>query len=486
MINRLKNSWTYATPLLTSVALSACTSAYVVNSEISQKPSYEVPIVSVSKAVETGEKPRSLANDISDLSAFNPSDQVRSLDQYILLALEESSELKSAFEGYKAALEKSPQVSTLPDPTLNYGYFLKEVETRVGPQDQRVGVMQPIPWFGKLSLKGEIADSEAQAAYYAFLSRKNKLVANVTSAFLELAYLEQATDITEANLELLKRWEQVLSQRYRSQSGTQANLIKVQVELGTLEDKLRELRDLRAPLASRLNSLLNRSSGEQIEITESALEKATPLVTSIELEQAALEARLDSANPDLLFLEALHEAKERGVLLAHKNFYPDFGVGADYVFVGDRDMAGSESGDDALVAMFSVTLPLYRTKYEAGLSQAKKERRSIEEQKKAKSFELTSALAKSLFDVKDSSRKIELYKHTLVPKAEESLESNYTAFEAGESSFLDLLDAERIYLQFKLALAREQADFQIANANLRALLGDYSPLGEDVLAKGVR
>ncbi|MCB0331242.1 MAG: TolC family protein, partial [Bdellovibrionales bacterium] len=207
---------------------------------------------------------------------------------------------------------------------------------------------------------------------------------------------------------------------------------------------------------------------------------------ALELNQEVLEGQLSKTNPDLLYIDSIIQAKEGGVELANKNFYPDFGIGADYVFVGDRGSAGSESGDDALVGMFSITLPLYRSKYKAGLSQAKSEKRSAEEMKKAKTYALHSQLAKGIFDIKDSDRKIKLYEHTLVPKAEESLESTYTAFEAGESTFLDLLDAERIFLEFKLSLARAQADYQIANAELSALLGDFSSVEDNRMAKGVQ
>lgn len=411
-----------------------------------------------------------------------------SLDDYILFALKASSELKSAFASYRAALQKSPQVSTLPDPTLNYGYFIKEVETRVGPQEQKVGLMQPIPWFGKLSLKGEIADSEAKAAFYAFLAKKNKLVTDVTDAYFELAYLKSASEITDANFELLKRWEQVVAQKYRSQTGTQADLIKVQVELGKLEDKLKELKDLEAPLLARFNALLNRESYLAVSVSQDALAVFSDELRKrfTKLDQQVLESSLAENNPELLYVDALIEAKNSGIDLANKNFYPDFGIGADYVFVGDRGSAGSESGDDALVGMFSITLPLYRSKYKAGLSQAKSEKRSAEEMKKAKTYALHSQLAKGIFDIKDSDRKIKLYEHTLVPKAEESLESTYTAFEAGESTFLDLLDAERIFLEFKLSLARAQADYQIANAELSALLGDFSSVEDNRMAKGVQ
>ena len=417
----------------------------------------------------------------SDVATSLPDNPT--LDDYLLFALKNSATLKASFLSYKSSLLKAPQVSTLPDPVLSYGYFFQQVETRVGPQQHKVGVMQPIPWFGKLSLKESIANHEARAALYSFLLKKNQLASQVVSAYFELAFLEQATQITEANLELLKRWEQVVTQRYRSQTGTQADLIKVQVELGKMEDKLQELSQLKQPLLSRFNALLNRRSDAPTEIDPKGLEgtSISPMQTS-EVSQGNLEQKLPEHNPELLLLEALTKAKEAGIDLANKNFYPDFGIGADYIFVGDRDSAGSESGDDALVGMFSITLPLYRSKYKAALSQAETDKAAILQMKTAKFHELSAELAKTIFETTDSRRRIRLFRDTLIPKADESLESTYTAFEAGESTFLELLDTERSVLDFQLSLARAQADLQIASAKLRSLLGDYSK--EDALTEG--
>jgi outer membrane protein TolC len=409
------------------------------------------------------------------------------LDNYILAALTESAELKSAFADYQAALQRNPQVSALPDPMLSYGYFIKEVQTRVGPQQQRVGLSQPIPWFGKLSLKGEIADLEAQAMYYRFLSIKNRLVHSVVSSYLELAYLKRATQITDANLELLKRWEQVAAQRYRSQTGTQADLIKVQVELGKLEDKLRGLNDLRLPLLAKFNGILNRTTSEEVVLPSDLLSQLASITTSsLDLDnQNELENFIKRANPELLAIQSFIKAKEQGIKLANKSFYPDFSLGADYIAVGSREQASSESGDDALVAMLSVTLPLNRDKYRAEVSEAESKKLATKQMLRSKEFALRSELAQTIFNIKDSERRVKLYRDTLVPKADQSLESSYTAFEAGKSSFLDLLDAERVSLDFQLSLARALADSVISKTALSSLLGEYSEAEQQTI-KGTR
>jgi len=135
--------------------------------------------------------------------------------------------------------------------------------------------------------------------------------------------------------------------------------------------------------------------------------------------------------------------------------------------------------------MFSISLPLNRHKYRAGLTQAKTEQSSAEEMKRSMLFELEAELAKTAFSIKDSLRRVRLFRDTLIPKAEESLESTYTAFEAGKASFLDLLDAERALLDFQLSQVRAQADLRISDASFSALLGDYSEL-ELETGKGAR
>ncbi|MHC4153562.1 MAG: TolC family protein, partial [Planctomycetota bacterium] len=72
------------------------------------------------------------------------------LQDYLRLAALNNAGLKAAFEEWKAALEQVPQARSLPDPRFTYGYYIREVETRVGPQQNRLGIMQVFPWFGEI------------------------------------------------------------------------------------------------------------------------------------------------------------------------------------------------------------------------------------------------------------------------------------------------------------------------------------------------
>jgi len=126
-----------------------------------------------------------------------------SLDDYLDLAAERSPALKSAFYNWKAAIERSDYAGALPDPLLSYGYFIENIETRTGPQNQRIGLRQSFPWFGTLGTRKEMASKSADAAYQQFESERLKLLYRVKSAYYDYYFLARDIDITRANLELM-------------------------------------------------------------------------------------------------------------------------------------------------------------------------------------------------------------------------------------------------------------------------------------------
>ena len=413
---------------------------------------------------------------LPSIAAESESRDPDTLDEYIHYALENSASLKGAFEAYSAATQKSPQVTALPDPKLTYGHFIQSVETRVGPQQHKVGVAQSFPWFGTLTLRGDVADAEAKAEMNRFLALKNKLVFQVTKTYTEIAYVDAAIGITKETMQLVQSWENVLQERFRTSTGSHSDLIRVQVELGKLEDRLLELKDLRTPLTTNLNSLLNREPA--------LITKITPNFLSLSSKRAAQTISFENVlagNPELLMLDAVIEAREKGVRLAEKKFYPDFTVGVDYIVTGDRDVA--DGGDDAVLGMVSINVPLYWKKNRAAVREAKARQRSFEQIKRDREFQLRSELSRASYELRDSKRKISLYKNTLIPKTQESIEASYTAYEAGDRGFLDVIDSEERLLDFQLTLKRAQADNVVAVTKLEKLAGNFNKLPTDTEEK---
>jgi len=402
-------------------------------------------------------------DDADDPPALNGSSQ---LDDYLRFAAMNDPGLKAKFHEWKAALERLPQVRALPDPQFTYGFYIGEVETRVGPMQQTVSFSQRFPWFGTLQDRQDAAAREATAAHQRLEDARLALFLQVEEAYNELHYLRRAIEITRANIELLQRIEQVARARYRVAAAAHPDVIRIQVELGEAEDRLRRLEQLRRPRTARLNAALNRPSAAPLP-WPSDISKRT-----IDVDVEHLLAAVRERNPELMALQEEVEAERVRGRLARKDGLPDFTVGLGYTEVGDREGVDlEENGDDALLASLTVAVPLWRSKYEAGVREAVARRLAAANRRHARSNRLAVDLQEAVFEHEDARRRIELYQGTLIPKSRESLQASLASFEQGETDFLDVLDTERTLLEFQLGLERALVDRATSAARIERLTG---------------
>ena len=82
------------------------------------------------------------------------------------------------------------------------------------------------------------------------------------------------------------------------------------------------------------------------------------------------------------------------------------------------------------------------------------------------------------YQFRDAGRKIDLYRDTLLPKASQSLKATEAAYRAGKGSFIDLVDAERIILEFELSYERALTDHGQRLGRLEMLIGRDLPRGK--------
>ncbi len=392
------------------------------------------------------------------------------LSDYLTYAALNNPGLEAAFNRWKAALERIPQVSALPDPKFNYRYYIREVETRVGPQRHGFGISQAFPWFGKLRLRGDVAAEAANAARKRYEAAKLKLFFEVKDAYYEYYYLAQSVSVTEENISLVKHLESVARSRYKTAAATHPDVVRAQVEIGKLEDRYQTLLDLRRPIVARLNAALNRPAGAEIPWPgEIAIEEVNVVDEKL-LDQLAAE------NPELEALDSEISRTRRAIELAKKDYYPDLNVGLDYVDT-DTSPVGNprDNGKDPVIGMISLNLPIWRDKYGAGVREAQARYYAARQDKTQKSNSLSSELKMASYRFRDAGRKIDLYGNALLPKARESLKVTESGYLAATESFTDLIDAQRIYLEFALAYERALADHAQSLSKLEMLVGGKIP-----------
>ena len=124
------------------------------------------------------------------------------LDDYLRTAAENNPGLKSKFNNYMAAMEKVPQVETLPDPKFAFGYFIQPVETKNGPQEYKISLSQMMPWFGRLKTAKQAQTYKTKAAYESFLQNKNTLFKRVKITYYDLYFIAKNIQVIKENITL--------------------------------------------------------------------------------------------------------------------------------------------------------------------------------------------------------------------------------------------------------------------------------------------
>lgn len=394
------------------------------------------------------------------------NEPLNTLQDYLQYAAHNNSGLKAAFHQFKAAVEAVPQAKSLPDPKFTYSYFIDEVETRVGPQKQKFGLMQMFPWFGKIEARTDAAALAAKAARKRYEAAKLDLFFKVKDVFYEYAYLGRSVEIARHNLELSRHFEEVARTKYTAAAGSHPDIIRAQIELATLTDKLQSLEQMQAPIVARLNSVLNRKP--DMTLPWPKRQEFKPL----QINQQEVITNLISNNPEIKALSFDRAAAKARLELAKKNFYPDISVGVDWIQTDDAIVSGTrDSGKDPIIAMFSINLPIWTDNYKAAQRQAKAKLRKVSSQKKQKENEMTALASIVLYEFQDSDRKVALYKDILIPKAKEMLKASEVAYRAGTIDFLSLINAQQTLLSFELLYERSATNNLQKLAELEKLMG---------------
>lgn len=389
------------------------------------------------------------------------------LTDYLIIGAENNPGLKASFSEYNAALEKIPQVGTLPDPTISFGYFISPIETRVGPQRAKLGINQMFPWFGTLGAKEDVAIQMAKAKYEAFEEAKSNLFFDIKSAYFNVYFIQKGINITKENIRILNTFQQLAVIKIETGKASVVDELRVEMEINELENQLSYLTDSKYALEVKFNKLLNRSDTEQVNIPD-ILWNDSLMVSKNELLDS-----ISAGNHLIKQLEHKILSWENQEILAKKMGMPQFSIGVDYAFIGksSNPNLGSENGQDALMLpKVGISIPIYRKKYTAMVKEASLNMEAAQFKKEDKQNQLTSLFEQGYKDYKDAERRIDLYNKQL-KLAEKSLNILLTSYSTDGKNFEEVLRMERKVLKYALEVDKARADKNAAVAFINYLTG---------------
>ena len=385
------------------------------------------------------------------------------LNHYLRVAGENNPSLKMAFNKYMAALEQAPQVSSLPDLQLAFGYFIQPVETRNGPQEFKFSATQMFPWFGTLKAKENASIQAAKAQYEVFEEKRSMLFNEVKANWYNLYFNNKAVGITIENIQILNTFKKLALVKVEAGLVSAVDQYRIEMEVNDLENQLALLRDKQNVLEVSFNKLLN---------TEEAINIVLPDELWSNDFYLSKEATLDSIkmkNHQLLGIDLQKQALAYKKQAAKKTGAPAFSLGIDYVAIGKGD--NNLSGKDAIAfPKVGLSIPLYRNKYKSMVQEVLYLEVAKDYERTDKENVLETLFEKTWKDYSDAHRRISLFDSQLV-LAQKSLKLLETEYAYANKNFEEILRMERYLLKYNLELEKARTDKQAAIAFMDYLMG---------------
>ena len=448
--------------------------------------------------------------------------QSDSLMNYLEIAAKNNPTVLQKLAEYEASLQKVPQVGSLPDPELSTGIFLSPMELVGGKQVADIRLMQMFPWFGVLKAAKDEMSLMAEAKLETLRDAKLQVFYDVQRTYIELQKINQSTRIAEENLEILRTVERLSLVKFKSaaisgsasssggssskgsgsaetassggmsggmggNSGSStpavnampsapmsssggsglADLYRVQIEIGELENNISLLKNQQQTVAARFNSYLNRKPQTSVQLKEKL--SADSLNISL---QTVSDSMLQH-NPMLGMLQYEQQSLDARKEMVTKMGYPMVGLGLNYSLIktDPAAMAPEMNGKDMVMPMVTVTLPIYRKKYKAMQEEVKLQKTATQQGFQATANALQTEYFEAIQLYQDAQRRVRLYQNQ-AHLANKSLNILMKSFSASGSGLTDLLRIQQQTLDYETRQIEAIADNNTAIAWLKRLMAN--------------
>jgi outer membrane protein TolC len=392
--------------------------------------------------------------------------QVLHLDDAVREALEKSPELQSALHAIKALQYRIAPAEALPDPTIAVGWAGNPAPFSIMARDassyRGVTLSEQFPYPGKLKLQGAIAGKEVEAAQANYVALRRAITAETKVAYYEYFYDSKALEAAERNKATVEDLEQIAEAQYRAGKATQPDVLRAQVEVSLMMEKIIVLEAQRSAAQAQLNARMVRSPD-------------SPLPPAEEVQPGAMPSSLDQiyalAAENDADAEVDQKQIERGqlaVALAHQQLKPDLGV--NYMFQQRSDQSAMNG------LTFSVNIPIFsRSRQRQEISEASESVISAEKTRDGRLNQVRLTVRQQYLLAKAAEKLMSLYTKGVIPQTSLALESSMASYQTGKIAIQPVIENITTLLEYETDYYRQLADYQTALARIESLTGSDGP-----------
>jgi len=403
------------------------------------------------------------------------------LNSYIREALERYPCVATAVANLQATLARVPQATALPDPFIRNIIRPEPIQTAAGDMYYTLGVGQKIPFPARLDQAGKVAAAEVRMAIEQLNAVRLRVIGDVERTWYSVYLMDRHLEVAEANVAVLEDLARVVVARYEVGNVTQADVLRVQTELADLRNDLEIYRLRRSTAAAALNQL--RDFGPAREIPHTQVVDPTPIAVETDVLIRLAEAH----NPELARLARQRERDEERLALADLGYWPDLTLGIEWTYTDPREpfkppinpetgkrMAynrQSEGGDDNWAFTIQFDVPLWIQKVEAARREARMRLLATDHELRG----TRNLVAFRIFDdwaqVQAKQETLRLLETVLIPQARQTYEVSLTGYQAGDTTFLTVIDNWQRWLQFEQMRHQNVTELETAFSRLQQEVG---------------
>ncbi len=382
-------------------------------------------------------------------------------------ALAQSPEIKALQSKAQEFDEEAIAVKQLPDPHLRLGTINVPVDTFNFSQSPmtmiQIWLEQDFPRGKSLRYHAEQTRALSTAESKKKAVMRLQILQAVRISWLETYYWLHAKKIILNQKIIFKHLLEVTESLLANNKAQQKDVIRAQLELTELENRLleieQELITTRSELARWVGDKLARKALPEHLPTWHSLPSVTQMQSTIK------------QHPVLKTDSALILASRAEVHLAEQNYKPEFKTELAYDFRQGINFDGRKRSD-FLTAQIRFDLPIFtRNRQDRTLKASKKNLSSTREDQISHYRQLKELLDIQSITWEQHKKRAALYEDSLIPEAKQYAEATMIAYQNAQTDFPTLARAYVRELNTELAGLREEVDRDIARANLLYLEG---------------
>src|SRR5246127_18395 len=404
-----------------------------------------------------------LAAALSAIGQQTAAGTPTSLSQLLAEAESNNPQMSAADHEARAARQMAPQATTLPDPKFTYQQFsVGSPKPFAGYTNSDfayigIGASQELPYPGKLRLRGQVAQRDADTKEAEIGVVGASIADAVKADYLQLAYLQQTLGILRQDEAVLDELIQDATAHYQVGQGMQQDVLEAQVNRTKIVREITMHHEQMGQIQAHLKSLLNRDQASPDIVTEDLSE------TSLKLTSGDLLALVRQNNPQIQVDTRDTQKQDTQVASAKREGKPDFEVGYMYQNT-DRKYR------DYYMFTFDVRLPR-KKRVNAEIAEATEKHSQSQKTLDAHVQQQLAQVQQLYVQVSSDEELLKEYREGLVPQSDAAYRATLSAYASNKDQFTHVLAHFADLLNLKLDYAQTLLDHETALAHLESLTG---------------